>query len=150
MSEYVYMVREKEFIDSGENIYKIGGVTLDPNAELADFLKGSELMASIKVNNRTYFETKIKEVFSLSFVQKIEYGTEYFCGDPDEMLKEFLEYVSALVSDQKFEKGKGCEHCGYTTVEYLTDGVYGPCFECSDWDHYDEPEAKRLTKFNAH
>lgn len=48
------------------------------------------------------------------------------------------------LKDTKKPGIRGCQHCNYTSVEYLTDGVYGPCFRCSDWNTYDLNKAKRM------
>lgn len=37
-----------------------------------------------------------------------------------------------------------CGYCHGSTVAYLSDDLWGPCFECSDWDDYDSELAKEM------
>lgn len=62
-NEYIYIVREREFIDKNEETYKIGK-TAQPHAiRTCDYPKGSELIMSCRVNNCTESENEIIKLF---------------------------------------------------------------------------------------
>ena len=61
MNEYVYLVREREFIRLNEETYTIGRTEQLPNSRLAGQPKGSEVIAFIKVKNNIWVEAEIKK-----------------------------------------------------------------------------------------
>jgi hypothetical protein len=104
MSEYVYMIREREFIRMKEHTYKIGKTRQEPNTRLTGYPKKSKVIIFVEVDNCTIVENKIKEKFTKLFTQKRAYGTERFNGDPNEMLTEFMNIVNEQSKIIKFNK----------------------------------------------
>lgn len=91
--EYVYIVREREFIRLKEHTYKIGKTTQEPNSRFASYPKGSKVIIFATVVNCTTIENMIKERFCELFIQKRDYGREYFYGDIKKMVNEFMNIV---------------------------------------------------------
>lgn len=93
-NEYVYMIREREFLLKPEHTYKIGRTKQEPNTRLEGYPKHSEVILFVKVNDCADVEAKIKKRFTKAFTHKKEYGAEYFYGDFNKMLTEFLNIVN--------------------------------------------------------
>lgn len=93
MSQYIYLIREREFLRLNENTYKIGKTRCEPNTRLNGYPKGSEVVLFHKVNNCDDAENRILSRFRKHYVQKTEYGVEYFEGDVNEMLRDIREVL---------------------------------------------------------
>lgn len=78
--EFFYLLIEREFIKSGESIYKIGK-TIVLQRRFMRYPKGSEIILVVKVSNCDSFETQIKVLFKKAFVNRLDVGEEYFEGD---------------------------------------------------------------------
>jgi hypothetical protein len=52
---------------------------------------------------------------------------------------------SKIVAKVKKQEQSVCIYCDGKTIAYLTDDVYGPCFQCSDWSDYDVELADKWT-----
>ncbi len=87
---YFYIVQEREFL--GTNNYKIGR-TSDVEDRLRGYSKNSKLIYSIKVDDQNEVESMLIEIFKDKFIQKREYGREYFEGDINEMIQEVELYL---------------------------------------------------------
>lgn len=84
---YFYILQEREFIKTNENIYKIGRTS---KCNILDRFKqypnNSILINYWKVKNMYKFESLIKIKFDLVFKRRIDIGYEYFEGDIDKMV----------------------------------------------------------------
>jgi hypothetical protein len=89
--EYIYLIREREFKRLDEPVYKIGKTKQEPNNRLSGYPKGSEIIAVINVINCDIIETNCLRAFSHKFIQKKEYGNEYFLGDPSLMVQCIID-----------------------------------------------------------
>ncbi len=94
MLQYVYLLREREFIRLNENTFKVGKTAQEPYKRFSGYPKGSEVLAFIAVGDCHKMETEILEHFRENFQQRKEYGSEYFQGDPDKIIHSFLLCVS--------------------------------------------------------
>jgi hypothetical protein len=90
MLQYVYLLREREFIRLNENTFKVGKTTQEPYKRFSGYPKGSEVLAFIAVGDCHKMETEILEHFREHFQQRKEYGSEYFQGDRDKIIHSFL------------------------------------------------------------
>lgn len=95
--EYVYIIRLREFIRLNEQTYKIGKTKRTPMKRMIEHPNESEIIAFISVRNCTAVENDIKKTFAEQFIQMKRYGTEYFYGDPTEMLKALMVLVAKHV-----------------------------------------------------
>jgi regulator of replication initiation timing len=88
MPQYIYLIREREFIRLNEQTYKIGKTKNEPNTRLSGYPKGSEVLLFESVLDCDTVERKIIERFREKFKLETDYGAEYFSGDPQEMKAE--------------------------------------------------------------
>jgi hypothetical protein len=79
--ETVYLLQEREFIKTKENIYKIGRTKKTMLERLRGYPKGSNVIYQNLFKCCDKIENKLKIVLNLSFKQRIDIGTEYFEGD---------------------------------------------------------------------
>ena len=80
-SNYIYLLQEREFIKSGEKVYKIGKTTKENHTRFNQYPKGSILLYQIICKDCNTLEKRILNEFKLKFNLKKEYGNEYFEGD---------------------------------------------------------------------
>ena len=90
----MYMLREREFIRLNENVYKIGRTAKTLKERLKNYPKGSEFILFETVNDSKTIENLIINMFKIRFIQKDEYGCEYFEGDKFEMIDLFQNIVN--------------------------------------------------------
>lgn len=90
---YVYLIREREFVRNNEQTYKLGKTTQLPNSRLAGYPKGSEVILFIDVSNCHDTEKRLMEQFDGLYKQKKEYGREYYEGDLNNMKRTFFNVI---------------------------------------------------------
>ena len=96
-TNYFYILKEREFVRSGEQTWKIGKTGQNPPCKRFDgYPKGSEIMLLLKVPNKDIFERKVIEVFKNKYHRMVEYGNEYYRGDIDDMIKDVITIKSNL------------------------------------------------------
>ena len=94
---YLYLIREREFLQRDENVYKIGMTVQGPKLRikrLDAYKKGSELRMVVYCPVERVFETE--KVLKNNFRQIFEAhpdGFEYFVGDPVKMTRLIFEEV---------------------------------------------------------
>jgi hypothetical protein len=97
IQEYVYIIRESDFVQLNKDIYKIGRTSKEnPEDRFQKFRKGIEIVAFFKVNNSIECENKMIKCFSNhpNIIKKTEYGKEYFQGDINELINEIVQSLS--------------------------------------------------------
>jgi acyl carrier protein phosphodiesterase len=84
--EYIYLIREREFVRLNEETYKIGlSKKYDITKRFYKYGKGIEIVCFFAVNDSFKYEKLIMNEFLKNFEQRKEYGTEYFTGDKNKM-----------------------------------------------------------------
>jgi hypothetical protein len=97
IQEYVYIIRECDFVRLNEDIYKIGRTAkTNPEYRFQKYRKGTEIVAFFKVKNSIECENKMIKCFSnhKNIKKRDEYGKEYFEGNRNELLNEILQIVT--------------------------------------------------------
>ena len=84
---YIYLLVEREFIKTNENIYKIGKTKQEFGKMFNQYPNGSILFLHLNVKNVDAFEKTLIELFCLEFKRRLDIGNEYFEGDVDKMKK---------------------------------------------------------------
>jgi hypothetical protein len=79
----IYIIQEREFIRLKEETYKVG-ITKDIIRRYSEYPKSSKLIYTRVCD--TNFEKEILNNLREEFIQKREYGTEYFEGDCNEII----------------------------------------------------------------
>lgn len=82
---YIYILREREFIKTNEQIYKVGKTTKRAFKRFNQYPNGSKLEFMISVDDCDSKEKIIKEIFTSTFTKVNQIGQEYFEGNIDEM-----------------------------------------------------------------
>jgi transposase-like protein len=97
--QFIYLIREREFIRLNEQTYKLGKTKQKPNTRLGGYPKDSEILLFRKVDNCDLLENELIKSFKQKFKHQKQYGREYFEGDKDEMMNEISVKCQQEVSD---------------------------------------------------
>lgn len=89
---HIYILSEREFINSGQNVYKIG-MTENIVKRMRKLRKGKQLLLAIYTNNVRCVENYIFDKFAADFRARPDYGHGYFQGDVKAMMKALCHYV---------------------------------------------------------
>ena len=97
---YIYLIREREFVNSNQNVFKVGRtIQKTPTCyleRLKDYKRGSQMLSVIHVDcdDCEHIESKVKDVFNKMFKRHND-GHEYFEGDP----KTMSMVINAIYAD---------------------------------------------------
>lgn len=86
--QYVYILQEREFIKTNENIYKIGKTKQLNLTRFKQYPKGSMLLMQMSCFDCDILESKIIEIFKIKYIQRTDIGTEYFEGEKNNMISD--------------------------------------------------------------
>lgn len=89
---YIYLLREREFINCNRELYKIGRTGHHVNQRLGKYPKSSELFIVIQVDNQLLAESTLLRKFRKEFDNRTEIGAEYFEGDLTKMKEIIIKY----------------------------------------------------------
>lgn len=89
---YIYLLREREFINCNRELYKIGRTGHHVNQRLGKYPKSSELFIVIQVDNQLLAESTLLRKFRKEFDNRTEIGAEYFEGDLSKMKEIIIKY----------------------------------------------------------
>ena len=92
--EYIYLIQEREFIKTGENIYKPGRTEQENNKRFVKYPKGSVVRVLLTCSNCKMVESMIKVHFRNKYIQRTDVGQEYFEGNWMEMREDIWSLVS--------------------------------------------------------
>ena len=102
-SEGVYLVHTRELIALKEIIYKIGR-SHDLDNRVRHYPKKSKIMFMMNCENSVLCESELIKIFKNKFIQKLDYGTEYFEGDKELMIKEIFNFITNRENFKKKDK----------------------------------------------
>jgi len=88
----VYLLIEREFIASKQNIFKIGRTANICN-RTRQYPKGSQLLVVLPCIDSCVTESNLQRVFCGKFIQRRDIGSEYYQGSPNAIIKEFIQNV---------------------------------------------------------
>ena len=86
MLNYIYLIQEREFIRTKEDIFKIGMTQKEHLERFKQYPNGSKLLIQILCEDCKYMEKYIINIFKKNFVQCNDIGNEYFKGDYKKMI----------------------------------------------------------------
>jgi hypothetical protein len=103
--EGVYMMHTRELHTLQLEIYKIGRSHILDN-RMKQYPKGSKIICMINCENSILCEKELIKLFKEKFIQRLEYGTEYFEGNKFKMIKELSNLINSRNDDsmKKAEK----------------------------------------------
>ena len=115
--EYIYCILEREFINSTENIYKIGKTKQTNIDRFKQYSKGSILMFHMISSNCNEDEREIIQLFKIKYIQITRIGTEYFSGNIHNMIHDMFGIVSQTKTNNNSHMHNKhiCELCNFST-----------------------------------
>ena len=99
MTEYIYLLQEREFIKTNENIYKVAMTRQENLDKFNQSPNGSILLFQMICNDCNNKEKQIHKIFKESFNQRIEIGKKYFEGDYKSMINIIYSIIKTDVED---------------------------------------------------
>jgi hypothetical protein len=94
-SQYIYLLQEREFTKTKENVFKVGKTTKLNHERFNQYPKGSVLLFQMICSNCSDMESKVIKVFKDKFKLRKDIGNEYFEGDSDEMMDVIYNILTA-------------------------------------------------------
>lgn len=95
-SEFIYLIWKREFRRLNEPTYKIGRTGRTMMERLKEYDNNTETIYTRPVNDSTLIESKLKALFKEKYIQKLEYGNEYFYGDFRQMTNDIDVVIRCL------------------------------------------------------
>jgi hypothetical protein len=131
---YFYILQTRAIINAKQNIFKIGK-TANFEKRLQNYDKGSEPLFLLCVKNHDNFEQQIKHILKEKFIQRKDYGEEYFEGN----FKEILNVVNTYY----FENEEDLEISNMTQQPNLNK------YSATDVMRESNKIRKKLNRYNA-
>jgi len=111
VTNYIYLLQEREFIKTIENIYKVGRTKKENHQRFNQYPKGSILLFQMICNNCENIESLIIKQFKEQFTQRKDIGNEYFEGNYNIMIdiiysiiKKYNKKETELLKEPKKEE----------------------------------------------
>lgn len=92
-NHYVYLLQEREFINSNMPIYKIGKTKQANLNRFKSYPKGSELLCQLSCKDCSNIEKEIINLFDKKYVKMRNIGAEYYEGNIDFMILDIMKIV---------------------------------------------------------
>ena len=92
--EGAYLIHTRECFRLKEEVYKIGR-SHDLDTCIRQYVKGSKILCLISCENSIQCEKDLINLFKKHFKQIKDYGSEYFEGSKELMMKMMYEYILA-------------------------------------------------------
>jgi len=89
--QYIYLIQEREFIKTGEPIYKIGKTKKENLTRFKQYSKGSIMLCQIISKDCDEDERELLGIFRTNYVPRRDIGSEYFEGDYTKMIQDIYE-----------------------------------------------------------
>jgi hypothetical protein len=106
-TEYIYVIKEREFLRTQENIFKIGRTKQPVDNSIrrfGEYPKGSEPIFLMKVSNSIKAEADVLKMLKREYKQRTEYGKECFEGDPNSMIGSIVKLLSPNLENNEVNK----------------------------------------------
>jgi hypothetical protein len=103
MTDYscVYLVKEREFTKTNENIIKVGYSNQENLKRFKQYPKDSVLLCQVFTENGKLCESKILDEFKIKFKHRKDIGNEYFEGDYILMRQIINDIVDKVEKENK-------------------------------------------------
>lgn len=101
---YIYLIKEREFIKTDEEIYKIGKTKQTNNKRFSSYPKGSILILQVYNDEVDKLEKKLIKIFNKKFTHAESYGKEYFggnCNDMQNIIFDNLNLTDKIIKTKK-------------------------------------------------
>lgn len=99
MSNTIYIIKEAEQVRNEQDIYKIGMTRKTIQKRISQYRKGSKVIFCLECKvDCNIFEKHLIDEFKKYFIQRTDYGREYFEGDSFLMIKKIIMDYEMLIS----------------------------------------------------
>ena len=98
-AQYLYLLQEREFVNSGKPIYKLGMTKQENLTRFKQYPKGSLLIMQIICNDCTILEMEVIKLFTDRFILRKDIGNEYFEGDH----KSMIDVIYSTIKNEKVD-----------------------------------------------
>ena len=95
---FCYLLIEREFIRLKDKVLKLGRTDRTIEQRLTGYSKDTKVLKCIFVKDSKYVEKKLIEIFDKLFYNRRDIGREYYEGDMELMISEFI-HICKLYSD---------------------------------------------------
>lgn len=102
--QYIYIIIEREFLMSKQNVYKIGKTKQNNYRRFKQYPRKSKIILHVLVDNCHALETIIINKFKEIFTHRSDVGNEYFQGDILKMMRIMLETACVTRSECNTKK----------------------------------------------
>ena len=93
-TQYIYLLKEREFIKTNESILKIGMTKQINHERFKQYPKGSILLFQMICSDCNDNEKQIIELFKNKYIHRKDIGNEYFEGDYTQMMDDIYLIVT--------------------------------------------------------
>ena len=90
---YIYLLQEREFLKTNENIYKIGKTKQENLKRLCNYPNGTQLIFQIICNNCDIIEKQLINTFREKYLLQKDIGNEYFKGNYKDMIDDIYNHI---------------------------------------------------------
>ena len=96
---YIYLLQEREFVRTKENIYKVGMTTKENHKRFAGYKKGYIILFQMSCSKKNVknIEKKIIKLFKETFEWTKDFGNETFSGD----YKSMIDKIYLTIKDEE-------------------------------------------------
>jgi len=103
MCEYIYLLQEREFVVTQQDIFKIGKSRQNNLGRISQYPNGTQLVMQIRCKNCDVTERKLIALFTKNFKRRRDIGLEYFEGNYHDMVRYIFEEIEGKPTFQKQE-----------------------------------------------
>jgi hypothetical protein len=96
-SQYIYLLQEREFIKTKEDIYKVGRTEKQNLERFNQYPKGSNLLFHMICNDNKNIEKQVISLFKKKFELRKDIGNEYFEGE----YKNMIDIIYSTINEEK-------------------------------------------------
>ncbi len=94
MSNYIYLLQEREFITTNQKVYKPGKTKQENLQRFNQYPKGSKLLLQQACDDCDILETELIRDFKNKYTHRKDIGNEYFEGDYNNMIKDINNKIT--------------------------------------------------------
>jgi hypothetical protein len=102
LNQFIYILKEREFVKSDEEIYKIGKTRSLTN-RIGDYPKGSKIKLIYPCEDMNTIEKELLLLFDDKFIRMTDVGREYFRGDINVMVNLVTNHITSKTSEMEVE-----------------------------------------------
>ena len=91
--QYIYLIQLREFLKSGEPIFKVGRTQQENFKRFYQYTKGSKILFQMICDNSNESEKEIIIIFKNKYIFRKDIGNEYFEGNFINMIDDIYKII---------------------------------------------------------